>query len=151
MTLNDNHNVIDILGGELDTMTYYTIVSKICCETVAPTDEHFTLCIECFDLFLAKNAKSWLKAMSANRLPEPLQDMATEIGDSCRPVCGPEMISNEKIRSICEYETLLNSSVSSIRLFAFQCNLTFLLLPSKKITMLRKIIPTRCLTGNVRT
>ena len=140
MTIDENHNVIDILGGELDTMTYNTIVSKICYETVAPTDEHFTLCIESFDVFLAKNAKSWMKAMSGNRLPEPLQDMATEIGDSCRPVCGPEMISNEKIRSIREYETVLKSSVSSIRLFAFQCNLTFLLLPRKKKSMLRKII-----------
>ena len=108
MTMDENHNVIDILGGKVEIMkyTYNIIVSKSCFKTVAPSDKHFTLCIECFDVFLSANVKSWMKAMSMNRLPEPLQDIATEIGDSCRPMCGPEMISNEKITSICECETV---------------------------------------------
>lgn len=73
-----------------------------------PSDEHFTSCLECFDLFLdlTVNASSLKKAMSENRLPEPLQDKAEEMGDTCRPTCGPEMISNEKIRSICKCEAV---------------------------------------------
>ena len=71
--------------------------------TVKRSDENFEPCLECFDLFLAVNMKSWTGALSEDKLPKPPSDLAREMGDECRPACGCKMISNEKIESICEY------------------------------------------------
>ena len=72
--------------------------------TVKRSDENFVSCLECFDLFLAQNMKSWTGALSeGGRIPKLLNDLAREMGDECRPACGRNMISNEKIESICEY------------------------------------------------
>ena len=78
--------------------------------TVSSSDENFDMCLECFDLFVTLNMKSWNKALSRNELPKPLNDIANELGDKCRPACGCKMISNERIGSISECKNISQSS-----------------------------------------
>ena len=70
---------------------------------VKRSDDNFLTCLECFDIFLAANMKTWTGALSEDRMPKP-KDLAREMGAECRPACGCKMISDEKIESICEYE-----------------------------------------------
>ena len=69
---------------------------------MSSSDENFNMCLECFDLFVTMNMRSWNKALSKNELPKPLNDIANELGDKCRPACGCKMIPNERIGSISE-------------------------------------------------
>ena len=69
---------------------------------MSSSDEFFDMCLECFDLFVTVNMKSWTMPLSKNELPKPLKDIANELGDKCRPVCGCKMVSNERIESISE-------------------------------------------------
>ena len=104
MTMDEDHNVVDIFGRkQADQIRTQSILHITFLTTVKRSDENFELCLECFDLFLDVNMKSWTGALSEDKLPKPLSDLAREMGDECRPACGCKMISNEKIESICEY------------------------------------------------
>ena len=43
------------------------------------------------------------KALAKDKLPKPLDKIAKEIGQSCRPKCGKKMPANKKLKEICEY------------------------------------------------
>ena len=74
------------------------------------SDKNFDMCLECFDLFVTLNMQSWRKAISKNRLPKPLSGIANELGEKCRPACGPKMISNKRIASVSECKNVPKSS-----------------------------------------
>ena len=109
---------------------------------MSSSDEYFDICLECFDLFVTVNMKSWKKALSKNELPKPLKDIAKELGEKCRPACGCKMVSNEKIGNISECTQKCNKNQNilvcagmSSHYVYFQCRLTSIKPPIQRLQL----------------
>jgi hypothetical protein len=70
--------------------------------SVKAADAEFVPCVKCFNEYLNSHTSKWEAAVKKGKLPAPMHQVASEIGNTCRKSCGKMMPTNEELAKICK-------------------------------------------------